>query len=214
MLFSHIHFYQRPSSLTIAVSGCLNGDAVRYDGGHKHTPIITAFISQYATLLPLCPEAGAGFGTPRPPMQLIQTDNGIEAHRIDDNKNLTPALKMWSEKTAATLTNTIDGAILKKRSPSCGIQSTPLYDQNANVFGTTSGLFAAQLEQYPLILADEEQINTEQQALDFLLRCYLLKESRQTNEAHLLAHYQPVTNINNLHEWQTWLCDLSKPLPF
>ena len=46
--------------ITLGVSQCLLGDAVRYDGGHKHDRYITDTLGSHFTLLPICPEAGPG----------------------------------------------------------------------------------------------------------------------------------------------------------
>ena len=213
-MFNHIPFYHHPCSLTIAVSGCLNGDALRYDGGHKHIRLITDFIGQYAQLMPLCPEAQAGLGTPRPPMQLVQTQDGIKALRIEDGSDLTPKLMAWIAPAVQHLNGRIDGAILKKRSPSCGIQTTPLYAENGDIIATTSGLFAESLAHLNIVLVDEEWLCDEQRAQDFLLRCLLLKESLSHQEDALLQHYRSFIALENLQEWRNLLRNVSLNLPF
>ncbi|MEK6550803.1 MAG: DUF523 domain-containing protein, partial [Pseudomonadota bacterium] len=41
--------------IRIAISGCLLGQEVRYDGGHRHNEYITETLGQYFDFTPLCP---------------------------------------------------------------------------------------------------------------------------------------------------------------
>ena len=54
----------------IAVSSCIIGQRVRYDGQLKHFPEIDRFLREHAELIPVCPEVEIGLSVPRPPVQL------------------------------------------------------------------------------------------------------------------------------------------------
>jgi len=56
----------------IAVSACLLGENVRYDGGHKYDPYVAEELAAHCELVPLCPEMEAGMGVPREPVQRSQ----------------------------------------------------------------------------------------------------------------------------------------------
>ncbi|WP_296824847.1 DUF523 domain-containing protein, partial [Sulfurovum sp.] len=51
--------------MKIAVSGCLLGEKIRFDGQHKHDRFITQSLGKYVDFVSFCPEHLA-FGTPRP----------------------------------------------------------------------------------------------------------------------------------------------------
>jgi uncharacterized protein YbbK (DUF523 family) len=42
--------------MILAVSACLLGEKVRFDGGHKHFRFLTESAAGYATFIPFCPE--------------------------------------------------------------------------------------------------------------------------------------------------------------
>ncbi|MDD3500720.1 MAG: DUF523 domain-containing protein, partial [Sulfurovum sp.] len=50
--------------MKIAVSGCLLGEEIRHNGGHKRDDFITDMLGRYAEFVSFCPEHLA-FGTPR-----------------------------------------------------------------------------------------------------------------------------------------------------
>lgn len=59
------------SRIRLGVSSCLLGNPVRFDGGYKHQPFITATLAQYFELAPVCPERAIALGAPRQPLQLV-----------------------------------------------------------------------------------------------------------------------------------------------
>ncbi|MBW2731494.1 MAG: DUF523 domain-containing protein, partial [Deltaproteobacteria bacterium] len=59
------------SLIKIAVSACLLGRAVRYDGRKKYNAIVAEVLAQEFELVELCPEDELGLGVPRPPIDVI-----------------------------------------------------------------------------------------------------------------------------------------------
>ncbi|MFP2899608.1 2-thiouracil desulfurase family protein [Corallococcus sp. 4LFB] len=51
------------------VSACLLGEACRYDGRSQRSESVLAALEGKA-VIPICPEAAAGLGIPRPPVDL------------------------------------------------------------------------------------------------------------------------------------------------
>ena len=54
----------------IAVSSCLLGEQVRFDGGHKRDNWIIGPLGEFFDYRPICPEVAIGLGIPRPPIHL------------------------------------------------------------------------------------------------------------------------------------------------
>lgn len=195
-----LHPESADARLCIAVSACLTGAPVRYDGGHKYLDATGRWLQPEAELLPLCPEAEAGLGTPRPPVQLVQGPRGDYRARGRDDRTLdvTAALRRTAEASAAHLrTRPISGYLWKSRSPSCGLGSTPLFDENGNEIGLGSGLHASHLHRtLPwLAMAEEVELMTAEGAWRFLLQCRLVHDARYmgaTTAAALARHHAPL----------------------
>ncbi|MBF0169980.1 MAG: DUF523 domain-containing protein [Nitrospinae bacterium] len=138
----------------IGVSACLLGQATRYDGADATDRWLVRWLHKRGEALPLCPEVGAGMPVPRAPIHLVERGDAIRAvDRATERVDETDRLRGWFDRTLPHLA-TLDGAILKSRSPSCGVDDTPL----AGADRTTRGLFAAWLhDRFPrLPLIDEK----------------------------------------------------------
>ena len=110
----------------IIVSACLLGENCKYSGGNNLDPKVLEFV-RGREVIPVCPEILAGLGIPRIP---IEIRDGVVTRRdgvvVDEaiRKAVAQILEQLREKQ-------IDCAILKARSPTCGVHQ--IYD------GTFSG---------------------------------------------------------------------------
>jgi uncharacterized protein YbbK (DUF523 family) len=82
-------------------------------------------------LISFCPEDHA-FGSPRPTMDLIKTEQGIKAISNKTGRDLSVAIEGYA-KTFFDKHVDIDLFIGKDRSPSCGVCSARLYDHEKNL---------------------------------------------------------------------------------
>ncbi|MEA4863711.1 MAG: DUF523 domain-containing protein [Victivallaceae bacterium] len=145
----------KPAKPIILVSRCLWGDSVRYDGEAQS---IRGQLEPYRDrfrFLPFCPEVGFGLPVPRPSMALYYTPDGIRLRRRNDGFDLTDTFESWLESVALP---ELSGAILKAKSPSCGLGTTKLYGDSGELLpDKTDGLFAALLRRRlpNLPIADE-----------------------------------------------------------
>lgn len=151
----------------IAISRCLIGDPVRYDGESKFHPKLIKKLEQFFILIPICPEVEIGLSTPRSPIHIIEIESKLRAVVIEDpNIDLTDSLRdLAIEKRAAD----IAGFILKARSPSCGLDSAPhLLEDGTTVYG--AGIFAdAFREANPNIpMIEAESLESPQQFEKFI----------------------------------------------
>lgn len=143
--------------MQIAVSSCLLGERIRFDGGHKHDRFITQGLGKHADFIPFCPEHLA-FGTPRPTIRLVHEKDGIEVHPSKSDDNLTQELLATSNAELARLKAApISGIIFKSKSPSCGLGSAIVYRTNGYAEGKDDGIFAKLCrEHFPLLPMEEE----------------------------------------------------------
>jgi uncharacterized protein YbbK (DUF523 family) len=160
----------KSSKPLVAISSCLLGEAVRYDGRSKPNQWIIDELGQRVDFLPLCPEAGAGLGVPRPPVRLTQTLSGIHALGVDEPaRDTTEPIVTWTQNFLCVMP-LVSACILKARSPSCGYLSTPLFDLAGNQLDRVSGLFADALhDRFPdLLIVDEEMLGADDAGERFL----------------------------------------------
>ena len=146
--------------INIGISSCLIGHQVRYDGSHKKDAWITQTLGQYFEFVPICPEVGVGLGVPRPTMHLIRRDNQLRAVNIKNEAiDHTDVLASYIDKVTSQLQQ-IYGYILKKNSPSCGMERVKVYNSNKPNLPPERngiGIFAQQLQQLlPLLPLEEE----------------------------------------------------------
>ena len=143
-----IHDTTRPRVL---VSRCLLGEAVRYDGTDRRCAALAGLADQ-CELLPVCPEAEAGLGVPRPPVQWVRLPDGDRLRGRDDPAlDVTDSLTAFCRRYVKALP-VINGAVLKARSPSCGIGDVPLFDTQGRELQCLDGLFVQVLrERFPAL---------------------------------------------------------------
>ncbi|SPD75055.1 conserved hypothetical protein [uncultured Desulfobacterium sp.] len=128
------------------VSACLLGIHCRYDGGHSACSDLMELIPS-VSLIPFCPEQLGGLSTPRSPANMTGGDGydilAAKAKVINaDGHDVTQAfVKGAEEANAIALVLKASIAIMKDRSPSCGI-NTPVYEKPVGYgVGVTAALF-------------------------------------------------------------------------
>ena len=136
----------------ILISACLVGDNVKYDGGNNKNPLIEKLLEKYE-LVPFCPEVEGGLPTPRHPSEQRgeQVVNDIDEDVTDEfNRGADLALNIC-------LYLKIKKAILKERSPSCGVHS--IYDGTfSHKVISGSGVTATLLKRKGIEVYNEDEI--------------------------------------------------------
>jgi len=126
----------------VGVSQCLLGDAVRYDGQSKANSIVLNKLSQLFHLVAVCPEVEAGLSIPRPAVQLTGSINNPRLTGRDNASiDVTEIMHNYCKTKPADL-ESLDGFIFKSRSPSCGLNSTPIFIDGQCVTENDRGVFA------------------------------------------------------------------------
>lgn len=152
---------------TIAVSRCLLGENVRYDGEAKAMPELIRLLESYFSIVGVCPEVEIGLSVPRPPVQLIKQVDAVYARGIDNPAlDVTQQLTDYARKFAQQH-QTISAYVLKAKSPSCGFNTTPLLNDES----LTSGIFAAEIHRLnPHIpIRNETHLDSSEKVEEFVL---------------------------------------------
>jgi uncharacterized protein YbgA (DUF1722 family)/uncharacterized protein YbbK (DUF523 family) len=144
----------------LGVSACLLGEEVRYNGGHKRDRFLTDVLGPYVSWVPVCPEVEIGLGTPRPAIRLVQIGIGEETRLVapDSGADHTVAMRTYAEQRVAELAGmALSGYVLKKDSPSCGMERVKVYGEQGMPAKEGRGLFAeALLRLLPELPVEEE----------------------------------------------------------
>lgn len=147
--------FARPN---IVISKCMGFAACRYNGAM----IPDAFVKQlepFVTYLPVCAEVEIGLGVPRDPVRIVLVNDEPRLLQPATGADVTEKMRNFSAAYVAALTD-IDGAILKGRSPSCGIKDVKVYrgvEKGAASTNKGRGFFAqAVLERYGHLPVEEE----------------------------------------------------------
>jgi uncharacterized protein YbbK (DUF523 family)/uncharacterized protein YbgA (DUF1722 family) len=131
---------------------------VRFDGGHKRDAYIVSTLGQFFQWVPVCPEMDLGLGTPRESLRLVGTPEAPHLVATRSQQDYTEAMQRCAaEHLTALIQLDLHGYILKKDSPSCGMERVRVYSQDGTVQRQGRGLFAtALMQRLPLLPVEEE----------------------------------------------------------
>jgi uncharacterized protein YbgA (DUF1722 family)/uncharacterized protein YbbK (DUF523 family) len=159
--------------LRLGISACLLGEPVRYDGGHKRDYFLVEALGRFVEWLPVCPELESGLGVPRESMRLTRTDDGIRLITVKTAQDQTKTLDRYSIRKLEELADQdLCGFVLKKGSPSCGLERVRVYSPGGMPLKSGRGVFAAALtERFPNLPVEEEGRLTDPRLRENFIEC-------------------------------------------
>jgi len=134
----------------VGVSACLLGRAVRHDGGHKRSRLLSEMLEPFVEWIPVCPEVEAGLPVPRESMRLEATEAaGMRLVGTRSRRDQTDRMRGWAEERLGELARLdLDGYVLVKDSPSRGIERVRVHSPVAGAPARSgTGLYAAALRE-------------------------------------------------------------------
>lgn len=145
--------------IRIGVSACLLGKKVRYDGQHKRDDFLVDILAPYVEYVPVCPEVEIGLGTPRPTIHLaVGEDGAVRLVMPSTGRDLTVDMDRYAARRVAALEDEeLTGYVLKKDSPSCGMERVKVHvDGGQPTRGGVGRFAAALLARFPHLPIEEE----------------------------------------------------------
>jgi uncharacterized protein YbbK (DUF523 family) len=126
----------------VAISACLLGEVCRYDGCGKAN---LHLIEQYRgwEIIPFCPEA-PGLGTPRERISVIASNGERRVIGDESGRDVTDILKEETQRLIEMHPD-LDKIVLKSKSPSCGLGTTPILKPNRELLCYDNGVSAQML---------------------------------------------------------------------
>jgi len=167
--------------IRIGVSACLLGQEVRYDGGHKRDPFLVETFGRYVEWVHVCPEVEIGLGTPRDPIRLERAGRDVRLVNPKTGTDLTRKMRTYAARRLAALEDQdLCGYILKKDSPSCGLERVRVHDGRGMPSRNGRGLFAAALlRRCPNLPVEEEgRLNDPRIRENFVERVFAYRRLR------------------------------------
>lgn len=145
--------------LRIGISSCLLGDEVRFDGGHKRDPFLTDTLGPFVEWVRVCPEAEVGMGIPRETLRLVKVDGDTRMITTRTGIDHTDSMRAFAVRRTRELDSLdLRGYVLKKDSPSCGMERVKVYDAEISApVRSGVGIYAAVLKaHFPALPIEEE----------------------------------------------------------
>jgi uncharacterized protein YbgA (DUF1722 family)/uncharacterized protein YbbK (DUF523 family) len=144
--------------IRIGISSCLLGQNVRFDGGHKRDAFLVETFGALVEWVPVCPEVELGLGTPRESLRLIRKGQDVRMVNTKSGRDISDAMRAWAQtRVEALASERLAGYVLKKDSPSCGMERVKVYAESGMADKSGRGLFAeALMAHFPGLPVEEE----------------------------------------------------------
>ena len=139
----------------VLVSACLVGENCKYNGGNNKNDKIIEFLKDKEVIL-VCPEVMGGLSTPRFKSEILG-GKVINEYGEDVSEYFANGAKIALSKA---IENNVTLAILKEKSPSCGVKKV----YNGQFNGTLvkgSGVFSSLIGQLGIKILTEEDFKEE-----------------------------------------------------
>ena len=168
------------SRLKIGISSCLLGQEVRFDGGHKRDAFLTDTLGPQVEWVPVCPEVEMGLGTPRETLRLVRSGDTSSPLRMITTRTLvdhTVGMNRWAARRLEELARDeadLCGYVLKKDSPSCGMERVKTYSAGGMPERNGRGIYAtALMRRFPTLPIEEEgRLNDPRLRENFIERVF------------------------------------------
>ncbi|MBN2734509.1 MAG: DUF1722 domain-containing protein [Methanomicrobiaceae archaeon] len=171
--------FERPE---IVVSRCIEFDPVRYNGSIVRSREVSE-MKKFVNFIPVCPEVEIGLGIPRETVRIVRQKNEDRLIQTATGTDVTEDMIAFSDIFLNSLFS-VDGFILKNRSPTSGIKDIKVYAgaDKANSVAKRPGFFGAAVlskyKNYPV--EDEGRIKNQRIREHFLTRIFMLADLRKT----------------------------------
>lgn len=177
---------RKMEKIALGISSCLLGEAVRFDSGHKFNSYIVSTLGEFFEYTPFCPEMSIGLGVPREPIRLVEQEGELKCIGTrTDTLDVTDRLIQCAHEQQHWHA-TIFGYILKKDSPSCGMERVRVY-KNDMPERNGSGLYAKTLmHNFPNLPIEEEgRLGDPILRENFIQRVFIYKRWHEMLDAQL-----------------------------
>jgi uncharacterized protein YbgA (DUF1722 family)/uncharacterized protein YbbK (DUF523 family) len=179
----------------LVTSKCFEFDACRYNGVMIPNNFVQK-LEPFIKFVPVCPEVEIGLGVPRDVIRVVEVKGKKLLVQPTTGKEVSKSMYKFADGFLNSL-ESVDGFILKSRSPSCGINNAKVFPNADNPvpIGKGPGLFAEKvLEKYPGVAIEDEgrllNYNIREHFLTKLFTLARFREVKKKNTAKSLIEFQ------------------------
>lgn len=178
------------TAIRIGISSCLLGREVRFDGGHKRDGFINQVLSDYFEFVPFCPEVDIGLSVPRDPIRLERRGSAVRVVCVKQpDLDVTEPLREYGRRVVRGNPD-ISGYILKRGSPSCGMERVKVYDPGSGIPAAdgVGGFARSLMDHWPELPVEEEgRLNDPVLRENFIERVFTYRRWQDLAAAGLTA---------------------------
>lgn len=151
-------WHDEDEPIRVGVSSCLLGEEVRFDGAHQRSRYLTDVLGGWVEWVSVCPEVEIGLGIPRPTIRLEGSAYDPRLVEPDSGRDLTDEMESYAADKVEELKQIdLDGYVLKRASPSCGMERVKVYTKGGMPEKKGIGVYArVLLERWPHLPVEEE----------------------------------------------------------
>jgi uncharacterized protein YbgA (DUF1722 family)/uncharacterized protein YbbK (DUF523 family) len=168
----------------VVTSKCFEFDACRYNAVMIPNNFVQK-LEPFVKFVPVCPEVEIGLGVPRDVIRVVEKKGKKLLVQPSTGKELSKQMYKFADGFLNSL-DSVDGFILKSRSPSCGVNNAKVFPDadNQTPIGKGPGLFAEKvLEKYPgAAIEDEGRLMSYNIREHFLTKLYTLARFRDVKK--------------------------------
>ena len=179
----------------LVTSKCFEFDACRYNGVMIPNNFVQK-LEPFVKFVPVCPEVEIWLGVPRDVIRVVEVKGKKLLVQPTTGKEVSKSMYKFADGFLNSL-ESVDGFILKSRSPSCGINNAKVFPNADNPvpIGKGPGLFAEKvLEKYPGVAIEDEgrllNYNIREHFLTKLFTLARFREVKKKNTAKSLIEFQ------------------------
>ena len=180
----------------VGISSCLMGDTVRYNGGHQRDNFVMDVLAKHVDLVPFCPEVEAGLGVPRAVVRIVRREEQQSLLESPSGADHTEAMRATLGKISRRVLDAdLDGFLLKRGSPTCGISGVKIYtgtERKSRVVARGSGFLTQRLaaDFNTLALAEEGWLKDAMLRQQFLNRIFTSRRLKTLRDNPKLSDLQ------------------------
>lgn len=193
-----MRIFSRP---TVVVSRCIEFEHCRWNGDLIPSDVVRQ-LKPHVDFIPVCPEADIGLGIPRPPLRLVRSETGVRVVQPATGRDVTGEMEAFTLSFISGL-GTMDGSILKGRSPISAVKDAVVYasaDRGAGKVAKVPGFFCGRLNAaFPdAAVEDEGRLRNARIKDHFLIKLFLSSDYRRAREAGSPATLRSFQSTNGL----------------
>ena len=185
----------KPIKPSIIISKCIEFDSCRYNAQIIRNEFVRK-LKPFVDFFAVCPELEIGLGIPREPIRIIEKKEEKKLVQPATGKDVSKDMNSFADNFLKK-NKDIDGAILKSKSPSCGIKDVKVYptiEKSAPIY-RGDGFFGEKVKNFFPNLAIEDELRLLNPVLrdHFLKKIYTFSSFRQNQK----------NSINDLIDFHT-----------